>query len=155
MIEPVVTQLRVPRPPAEAFDLFTNHLATWWPAEYTWAQEALEELAIEPRSGGFCYEVGPYGFRCDWGRVTECVPPERLVFSWQISPGRAPVPDPAKASVVEAAFAAEDGRAATRVAVEHREFDRHGDGAAAYRDAMASEFGWPFILGQFARVAAG
>ena len=83
---------------------------SWWPAEYTWAQTTLEGIAIEPKEGGRCHETGPHGFSCDWGRVVACAPPERLVFTWQISPDRTPQPDPERSSEVEVTFeAAENG----------------------------------------------
>jgi uncharacterized protein YndB with AHSA1/START domain len=142
----------VPLPPEEAFRLFGPGLQRWWPREYTWGQEALDAIAIEPREGGFCYERGPHGFRCDWGRVLAWEPPRRLLFSWQIGPGREPVPDPAKASEVEVRFVAEEAEA-TRVELEHRGFDSHGEGGDAYRAALDSEQGWPYILDRYA--AAG
>jgi hypothetical protein len=42
--------------PEEAFRLFGLGLASWWPREYTWGQEAVESIAIEPHEGGFCVE---------------------------------------------------------------------------------------------------
>ncbi|HYD50983.1 MAG TPA: SRPBCC family protein [Gemmatimonadaceae bacterium] len=140
----------IARPPAEAFALFTEGLGRWWPREYTWGQEALEAIGMEPRPGGLCFERGPHGFRCDWGRVVAWEPPARVAFTWQISPRREPVPDPARASRVEVRFEAV-GDAATRVTLVHDGFEWHGEGAAEYRAALASPEGWPFILERFAR----
>ncbi len=133
---------------AHAFHVFTEGLATWWPRAYTWAGEVLGTIAIEPRAGGFCYERGPFGFRCDWGRVLAWEPPHRIVFTWQIGPDRVPQPDPERASEVEVRFTAVDG--GTRIELEHSGFDRHGDDAVKYRDAMDSEYGWPMILARYA-----
>jgi hypothetical protein len=72
-------------------------MGSWWPKEFSWAQEALEEIGIEPRDGGFAYERGPHGFLVHWHRVAAWEPPARLVFTWQIAGDRAPQPDPAKA----------------------------------------------------------
>jgi uncharacterized protein YndB with AHSA1/START domain len=58
-------EITVPVPPERAFSLFTEGMTSWWPPEYTWAQRTLEEIAIEPREGGHCFERGPHGFRCD------------------------------------------------------------------------------------------
>ena len=127
-------------------------MKAWWPPEYTWAQQSLAEIAIEPAEGGRCYERGPHGFSCDWGRVLAWEPPDRLVFTWQISPQRVPQPDPARSSEVEVRFAAE-GASATRVELEHRHFERHGEGADGYRAAMTSEHGWPLLLERFAAAA--
>jgi uncharacterized protein YndB with AHSA1/START domain len=144
--------LSVSLPPAAAFSLFTEQLGSWWPREYTWSQDVLEAIGLEPRLNGICYERGPYGFRCDWGRVLAWEPPGRLQLAWQISPRREPVPDPARASVVEVRFEAR-AEGGTQVTLEHREFERHGAGATEYRTAMASRQGWPYILEAFAAAA--
>ena len=145
-------RITVPFPPERAFAMFCEGMTSWWPPEYTWAQRTLEEIAIEPREGGHCYERGPHGFRCDWGRVVTCEPPAKIAFTWQISPQRVPQPDPAKASLVEVRFEPE-GENGTRVALAHRHFARHGEGAEDYEAAMSSPQGWPLLLEKFA--AAG
>jgi uncharacterized protein YndB with AHSA1/START domain len=145
-------EITVPFPPERAFAVFCEGMTSWWPPEYTWAQKTLEEIAIEPREGGHCYERGPHGFRCDWGRVVTCEPPGRIAFTWQITAQRVPQPDPAKASLVEVRFAP-DGENGTRVQVAHRHFSRHGEGAKDYEAAMRSPQGWPLLLERFA--AAG
>jgi len=153
MTETVRESLIVPLAPERAFALFAEQLGTWWPREYTWAQPVLEEIGMEPREGGLCFERGPHGFRCDWGRVLAWDPPERVAFSWQIAPDRTPVPDPGKASEVEVVFTPEgDG---TRVELEHREFQRHGRGADDYRRALGSAKGWRYMLECYAGKAEG
>lgn len=132
-------------PPEDAFGAFVGDLDSWWPAEYTWSQNVLETIRIELTEGGRCFERGPHGFECDWGRVLECDPPNRIRFLWQISPTRAPEPDPEKASEVDVRFEA-GGQDWTRVILEHRGFARHGDGGDDYRAAMGSSQGWPYIL---------
>ncbi|MFE0588800.1 SRPBCC family protein [Micromonospora echinospora] len=138
--------LLVPASPAEAFTAFTE-LTNWWVAEYTWSgPDFLADLGIEPRPGGMLYEIGPHGFRSDWGRVLTWEPPHRLVFVWQIGPDRVPVPDPSRASEVEVTVEA-DGPGRTRVTVEHRKFDRHGAAAEGYRQAMTE--GWQDMLTRY------
>ena len=148
MSDPVVVSVSVPVAATAAFNTFVADLATWWPAEYTWSGEVLDTIAIEPRVGGRCFERGPHGFECDWGRVTEIDPPASITFLWQIGPTRVPQPDPARASRVHVRFE-DDGAGSTRVRLTHDEFDNHGDGAAAYRDAMASDMGWSWILQRY------
>jgi uncharacterized protein YndB with AHSA1/START domain len=140
--------LRVPAGAERAFTVFTERLADWWVKEYTWAgPEALADIGIEPRQGGMAYELGPHGFRADWGRVLVWQPGRRLLFTWQIGPDRAPVPDPARASEVEVHFSpvAEEQ---TLVEVEHRGFDRHGEAAEGYRHALTA--GWHELLSRYA-----
>jgi uncharacterized protein YndB with AHSA1/START domain len=141
------SSLLVPATAEHAFAVFTGALTDWWVPEYTWSgPAALAELGIERRAGGMLYEIGPYGFRCDWGRVLIWDPPRRLVLTWQIGPDRVPVPDPAHASEVEALFLPE--AEAVRVEVEHRHFDRHGAAAVGYRQALTA--GWHELLSRFA-----
>ena len=137
--------LSAPVPAEHAFEVFTNGLDSWWPHEFTWSGDVLETIAIEPREGGRCFERGPHGFEVDWGRVLVWEPPHRLVITWQISPQREPQPDPDKASKVDVRFEQEDNKR-TRVIFEHRGLARHGGDSQAYREALASPQGWPYIL---------
>jgi hypothetical protein len=148
-IEAARSQATVPVARDVAFRTFTNGMAGWWPREYTFSQDALREIGIEPRVDGLCFERGPYGFRCDWGRVLAWEPPERFTLAWQIGPTRVPQPDPAHASEVDVSFDA-DG-SATRISLLHHGFDRHGDGADDYRAAMDGPGGWDYILACFDR----
>ncbi|HET8655108.1 MAG TPA: SRPBCC family protein [Longimicrobiaceae bacterium] len=143
----------VPVAPDEAFRVFTQDFSRWWPAEYTWSGPVLQWIGLEPHPGGACFERGPHGFRCDFGRVLQWHPSERLVLSWQISPSRTPEPDPERASEIEMCFLAEETQG-TRVEFEHRGFSRHGSGAEAYRAAMASAQGWDYILERYRRTLA-
>ena len=147
-MDPVNCSVTVPADPDRAYERFAAELGSWWPPEYTWSQAVLEEIALEPRVDGRCYERGPNDFRCDWGRVTAAEPGERIAFTWQIAPDRVPAPDPDKASEVEVRFAADDD-GGTRVELEHRGFDRHPGDGASYRDALASEKGWPYMLDRY------
>lgn len=140
-------------PPERAFEILAHELGSWWPAEYSWSGDVLEEIGIEPHEGGLCYERGPHGFRCDWGRVLVWDPPQRLVFAWQISPRREPEPNPAKASEVEVRFGAREG-GGTKVELEHRAFERHGEEGAQYEQMLDSPQGWPFLLERFAAATA-
>lgn len=148
----VLRTLTVHLPINLAFAAFTKGLATWWPREYTWAKDKLDTIGIEPREGGRCFQRGPHGFECDWGRVLTWNPPHGLVFSWHIGPERAPEPDPANASEVEVSFVAE-GPSSTQVELEHRGFAHHGEGGEAYRAGLDSAEGWTYILDQYAAAA--
>lgn len=147
MIAPIVVSVDVPVEPLRAFTGFAA-LDAWWPRAYTWSGDVLERMVMELRPDGLCSELGPHGFRCDWGRVLTVEPGVALTFSWQIAPTRAPEPNPDRASRVRVAFdALADG--GTRVALEHDRFERHGEGAAEYRAAMAAAEGWPWLLRQY------
>lgn len=152
MSDVISETLTVSLTPSQAFALFAEQLGDWWPREYTWGQDALQAIGIEPRVNGLCYELGPHGFRCDWGRVLAWEPASRLVLAWQISPRREPEPNPARASTVEVYFASRES-GGTLLTLRHHGFECHGDGAEEYRAALASPQGWPYILERFAAVA--
>ncbi len=135
-------------PVEQAFQFFISSFEEWWPAEFTWSQDVLEGITIESGVGGLCSELGPHGFRCDWGRLLVWEPPAHLVIAWQIAPSRAPEPNPAKASEVDVRFEAA-GAGATRVTVQHRGFESHGGDWQAYRDGMA--VGWKHVLDAYSR----
>jgi uncharacterized protein YndB with AHSA1/START domain len=81
-------------------------------------------------------------------------PPARVVISWDINPQWQIESDPDKTSEVEVRFIAESaGR--TRVELEHRHLDRHGEGWEAAREGVAGDQGWPLYLQRYADVVAG
>lgn len=126
-----------------AFDLFTAGFDRWWPREFTWSQaEHLDRMVFGDGPGALLSEIGPFGFRIDWGRITDWQPPHALTFTWQIGADRVPLPDPAQASRVAVTFT-EVGRS-TRIQVVHDRWEAHGAEAAAYRDGFSEA--WPMAL---------
>ena len=93
--------------------------------------------------------AAPTAAECEWATVLAFEPPERVVFSWNISAQWQLEPDADRRSEVEVSFAAE-GPERTRVAIEHRHLDRHGDGWEGMRDGVAAENGWSLYLSRFA-----
>jgi hypothetical protein len=45
--------------PAEAFSLFSEGLDRWWPRDFSWSQDVLEEVRLESREQGLLSEIGP------------------------------------------------------------------------------------------------
>ena len=91
------------------------------------------------------------GSECRWARVLVYEPPERVVISWDIDPQWQLETDVDKTSEVEVRFIAE-GPDRTRVELEHRNLDRHGDGWEGLRAGVDSGDGWPLYLRRFADV---
>ncbi|WP_439484191.1 SRPBCC domain-containing protein [Cyclobacterium plantarum] len=91
--------------------------------------------------------MGPFGFRCDWGRVTEITENKLIKLKWQISPDREPVPDPENASDLYVNFVQEEN--VTVLKFEHLNFENHGEGSADYKKIMDSKYGWDLILENF------
>jgi uncharacterized protein YndB with AHSA1/START domain len=108
---------------------------------------------FEPRVGGYLYDRGVDGTECRWARVLAYEPPERVLISWDISPYWQLETDLDKTSEVEVRFIAETDKR-TRVELEHRNLDRHGDGWEGLREGVGSEGGWPLYLQRYADVIA-
>jgi hypothetical protein len=80
-------------------------------------------------------------------------PPDRVVFSWDISPHWRLEDDPERASEVEVRFIGETPDR-TRVELEHRELDRHGEGWEGLRAGVEAPEGWPLYLNRYAEAVA-
>jgi uncharacterized protein YndB with AHSA1/START domain len=77
-------------------------------------------------------------------------PPHRIVISWDINLQWQVETDHERTSEVEVRFVAASPHR-TRVELEHRNLERHGDGWEGMRDAVGSPEGWPVGLQAFAR----
>jgi uncharacterized protein YndB with AHSA1/START domain len=137
----VSTSITVDVPIEHAFTVFTEGIGTWWAEDHHILQGELKEMIFEPRVGGHIRDVATDGSESAWSRVLAYEPPTRLVFSWDISLQWQIETDPSRCSEVEVCFPAE-GQARTRVELEHRHIDRHGEGWERMRDAVGSPGGW-------------
>ncbi|WP_158641413.1 SRPBCC family protein [Amycolatopsis eburnea] len=133
--------------PEHAFRVFTERFDEVKPREHNLLPVPIERTVLEPEAGGTVYDVGADGSRCTWARVLACEPSERLVLSWDISPRWQLETDPGHTSEVEIRFTP-DGAGRTRVALEHRHLDRHGDGWQSFT-SLGSGSGWPLYLDRF------
>jgi uncharacterized protein YndB with AHSA1/START domain len=139
----------VEAPIERAFSVFTEGIGSWFPSEYNLLDVDIAERVFEPRVGGHVYDRGTDGSECHWGRVLAYEPPNRVVISWDISPQWQIEADPEKTSEVDVRFVPEAPER-TRVELEHRHLDRHGDGWEQIRESIGGEGGWPFCLRTFA-----
>src|SRR2546425_10354520 len=120
-------QIVVEAPIERAFAVFTERFGDFKPPEHNLLGVAIAETVFEPRVGGHIYDRGVDGIECRWARVLAYEPPDRVVFSWDISPQWQIEPDRGNTSEVEVRFIAETPTR-TRVELEHRHLDRHGPG---------------------------
>ena len=147
----VRTQVVVEVPIERAFSVFTEQFDSIKPREHNMLAVEIAETVFEQREGGRIYDRGVDGSECQWARVLAYEPPDRVVFTWDISPRWQIESDLEKASEVEVRFAPETpGR--TRVELEHRNLDRHGEGWEGARDGVGGEGGWPLYLQRFAEL---
>ncbi|HET9103873.1 MAG TPA: SRPBCC family protein [Solirubrobacteraceae bacterium] len=149
---PVQASIVVQAPIERAFAVFTTGIGSWWPEKNHILQAELAEMVFEPRVGGHIYDVGTDGSESHWARILAYEPPERVVFSWDISTDWQLEPDPSRTSEIEVRFIAESPQR-TRVELEHRGIERHGPGWEGMRAAVGS--GWNGGLEAFAaRIAS-
>jgi uncharacterized protein YndB with AHSA1/START domain len=144
----------VEAPIERAFRAFTEGFGRFKPREHNLLSVDIAETVFEPHEGGRIIDRGVDGSECAWARVLAYEPPERVVFSWDIGPTWQIETDHAKTSEVELRFVAEDTER-TRVELDHRNLDRHGDGWEGVREGVGGEGGWPLYLDRYAEVAAG
>jgi uncharacterized protein YndB with AHSA1/START domain len=145
----VSTSIVVDAPVERAFSVFTEDIGSWWPPEHHIIQGELAGMVFEPRVGGHVYDRTTDGQECRWARVLAYDPPHRIVFSWDLSMAWQIETDLAKTSEVEVRFVP-DGDSRTRVELEHRNIERHGEGWQSMRDAVGSEGGWNLGLQRLA-----
>jgi uncharacterized protein YndB with AHSA1/START domain len=147
-------QLVVDAPIEKAFTVFTDRFGDFKPPEHNLLRVPIAETVFEPKVGGHIYDRATDGTECRWARVLVYEPPQRVVFSWDISPTWQLETEPDNTSEVEVRFTAEDAHR-TRVELEHRNLDRHGPGWEDVRDGVAHDQGWPLYLDRYAALFAG
>jgi uncharacterized protein YndB with AHSA1/START domain len=149
----VCTEIIVEVPLERAFAVFTERFDHIKPREHNLLAVEIAQSVFEPRVGGRVYDRGVDGSECQWGRVLAYEPPTRIVFTWDISPRWQIETDLARSSEVEVRFIAEAERR-TRVELEHRHLDRHGQGWEGLAAGVRADQGWPLYLQRFAEAAS-
>jgi uncharacterized protein YndB with AHSA1/START domain len=143
----------VEAPIERAFSVFTDDFGSFKPREHNMLQVDIAETVFETHVGGHIYDRGIDGSECRWARVLAFDRPNRVVFSWDISPQWQLEPDPDKTSEVEVRFISESPER-TRVELEHRNLDRHGEGWEGMREGVHGDQGWPLYLRRFGELVA-
>jgi uncharacterized protein YndB with AHSA1/START domain len=145
----VTASIVVDAPIERAFKVFTEDFGSFKPPDHNMLGVEIAETVFEPRVGGSLYDRGVDGSECRWARVLAYEPPDRVLLSWDISPQWQLETDLEKTSEWEVRFVAE-GSDRTRVEIEHRNLERHGDGWQGVRESIASDGGWPLYLQRYA-----
>jgi uncharacterized protein YndB with AHSA1/START domain len=149
----VHAQIVVEVPIEHAFAVFTQS-ASWKPPEHNLLEVEIAESIFEAHEAGYVYDRGVDGSECRWARVLAFEPPRRVVLAWLITPQWRLESDVSRASEVEVRFIAESSER-TRVELEHRHLERHGEGWEALRDSVGAPGGWSLYLERFAEQVAG
>jgi uncharacterized protein YndB with AHSA1/START domain len=147
-------QIVVDAPIERAFAVFTDRFGDFKPPEHNMLGAPIAETVFEPRVGGSIVDRASDGAECRWARILAFDPPDRVVFSWDISPRWTIETDSAHTSEVEVRFYAESPTR-TRVELEHRHIDRHGPGSEAVFDGVDGPEGWTLYLDRYSALLAG
>lgn len=136
-VEAIRKSVTVNVPVERAFEAFTDGITSWWPlATHSYGGENATAAVFEGKVGGRVYERQNDGTEAEWAEVVAWEPPSRFLLDWKICP-----------SEVEVCFT-DEGGGITRVDLEHRGWERAGEGAQAIREDYAG--GWEVVLGKFA-----
>jgi uncharacterized protein YndB with AHSA1/START domain len=142
-------EIVVQAPIERAFAVFTERFGDFKPREHNLLASPIAETVFEPRVGGNIVDRAEDGSECRWARILAFDPPDRVVFSWDISPQWRIETDPEQTSEVEVRFVAE-APDRTRLVLEHRHIDRHGPGWESVAEGIGGDQGWPLYLSRFA-----
>ena len=142
-------QIVVPAPIERAFAVFTERFGDFKPPEHTLLGAPIAETVFEPWVGGNILDRAEDGSECRWARILAYEPPNRVVFSWDISPQWRIETDPEQTSEVEVRFIAETPLR-TRLELEHRRIERHGPRWEAVIQGVDGDQGWPLYLTRYA-----
>ena len=148
----VTTEVLVQAPIDHCFTVFTTGIGTWWDTDKHILPAAIAEMVFEPRVGGRIIDRGVDGSELAWATVIEYEPPAKVAFTWDMTTSWTPETDRRRVSEVHVSFHAEAPEC-TRVLLEHRHLDRHGEGWESVRDAVGR--GWSVLERFAARAARG
>ena len=142
VIRKVVT---VPLSQRAAFKLFTEGIGTWWPTLTHSVAGSAAVAGMDDRVGGEIYEQTDAG-RVTWGTITAWDAPDAFSATWHPGYGSE------LATRLTVRFIAE-GLSVTRVELEHRGWEVHGDEAEEPFQSYTT--GWDPVLARYVERAGG
>ncbi len=148
MTDPIVKTVIVNATREQAFDVFVNRIAKWWPlhghaVSAAHGKPALA-VSIEPFVGGAIYETMFDGTRSDWGEVLLFAPGQKVAFTWH------PGTDEKRSTLVTVEFE-DHGPGQTKVVLTHSGWQAWATEAPDKRGSY--DGGWDYVLGECYRNA--
>ena len=108
----VQKSLWLPQPRRQCFERFTAAIDQWWPKHHSRSGQQSSTLTLEPKVGGYFFEVTEEGERFEFGQVTHWDVDEHIALNWFLGSG------PDRPSKVEIRFS--DHNQGTQIEVTHR-----------------------------------
>ena len=141
---PIIRAFEVQCSVEHAVHTWTHRIALWWPlAGHSVSHDHDATVTIEPWDGGRIFETTHGGDEFQWGTVNDWDPPRRFGYLWFIGEK-----DSSQATQVTITFTALSS-ARTRVAIEHKGWERAGPKGPARR--RGNERGWDGLEHAFTR----
>ncbi|MEE3919616.1 ATPase [Micromonospora sp. BRA006-A] len=141
-------QIVVDAPVERAFAVFTKRFGDFKPKEHNLLSSPITETVFEAKAGGHIVDRAEDGSECAWARILVFEPPDRLVFSWDISPAAARTGSGecqrGRGPVRRRDTAAHPGRVGAPQPGPAR------SGVESVRDGVGHDEGWPLYLARFA-----
>jgi uncharacterized protein YndB with AHSA1/START domain len=122
--------------PEQAFRMFTEGIAQWWPLRTASVSQKRALACAIDLDAMEIYEIRDDVMKFTWGRVTAVQPGEQIAFAWH--PGR----EEEQAQRLVVTFTAADG--GSRIELIHDGWESAGDEAADLRRAY--ETGWETVF---------
>jgi uncharacterized protein YndB with AHSA1/START domain len=137
-LSPLKFEIEVDVPPAEAFEVFTTGMESWWPmASHSIGEQQVKGIGFEGREGGRVYEIWANGEEKDWARVLVWDPPNRVTLAWH------PSLQPGTPTEVDVRFSARGSK--TTVELVHSGWDQVEQHRSDLRSSY--ETGWVPVIG--------
>lgn len=103
---------------------------------------------FEPHVGGHIFDRAVDGSECRWARILAYEPPDRVVFSWDISPYWHSKPTPI--TPARSRSGSWPRHRSARGWSSSTAIERHGPGWDGVRDGVDGDAGWPLYLARYA-----
>lgn len=146
MLDPVVRTIEVPCHQTMAFEVFVEHISSWWPlgkfSVSAMGGQVARSVHIVPKEGGKIIETSPDGTEHSWGTVRLYEPSDFFSMNFHIAQ---PTEVVEELSIVDVRFTAL-GETSTRVELSQHNWEAFGKRAEMMQGGYGS--GWSMIFEQ-------
>lgn len=142
-IAPIQRVIELNVPAQRAFEVFTQQMGLWVPAEHSLLDGRARTVIIESQIGGAWYEIDARGNRKDWGRVMRWSPPTHLQLIWQLD--HEFTFNPGLETMIDVQFE-QISEQRTRLTFSHSGLEAYGEHAQDMRERFERPGAWSHWL---------